>query len=90
MAVVVLVAGFATFALKVWALVDAFRHPDTAYRAADRLTRVLWIVILAAALALHLWVGGVSWGGIAGTIVAVVYLADVRPRVRRIASADDA
>jgi Protein of unknown function (DUF2516) len=79
---VALVVGVASFALKIWALVDCFGHPDTAFRAADRLTRTLWIVILVAALALHLWVGGLAWGGVAGTVVALVYLLDVRPRVR--------
>mgnify|MGYP003392094347 CR=1 FL=1 len=79
---VALIVGVVSFALKIWALVDCFGHPDTAFRAADRLTRTLWIVILAAALALHLWVGGLAWGGVAGTVVALVYLLDVRPRVR--------
>jgi hypothetical protein len=79
---VALVVGVSTFALKLWALVDCFRHPDAAYRAADRLTRTLWIVILIACIALHLWVGGLAWGGLAGTVVALVYLLDVRPRVR--------
>jgi hypothetical protein len=75
--------GFATFALKLWALVDVFRHPDSAYREADRMTRRIWIAVLVAALALHLWVGGLAWGGIAGTVVALIYLVDVRPRVTR-------
>ena len=77
-----LAVGVTTFALKLWALIDSFGHPDTAYRAADRLTRTLWIVILAAAIGLHVWVGGMAWGGVAGTVVALVYLVDVRPRVR--------
>jgi hypothetical protein len=79
---VALAVGVTTFALKIWALIDSFRHPDAAYRAADRLTRTVWIVILAAAIGLHLWVGGLAWGGIAGAVVALVYLVDVRPRVR--------
>jgi hypothetical protein len=83
MTALALVVGFATFALKLWALVDVFRHPDPAFRAADRMTRTIWIVVMVAALALHLWVGGLAWGGVAGTIVALVYHVDVRPRVVR-------
>jgi len=79
--------GFATFALKLWALVDVFRHPDSAFRAADRMTRPIWIVVLVAGIALHLWVGGLAWGGIAGTVVAVIYLVDVRPKVTRVQDA---
>ncbi len=77
-----LTVGFVTFGIKIWALVDCFAHPDSAFRAADRMTRPVWIVVLAAVIALHVWVGGVTWGGVVGTVVAAVYLVDVRPRVR--------
>ena len=84
MTVVAVVVGFVTFALKVWALVDVFGHDDASYRASDRFTRTTWIVIMAGAIALHLWVGGLAWGGAMGTVVALVYLLDVRPRVRAV------
>jgi hypothetical protein len=80
---IVVALSLAGLALKVWALVDVTRHPDAAFRAADRLTRTIWIVILAAAIGLQLWVGGASWGGIMGTVVAVLYLVETRPRVTR-------
>jgi hypothetical protein len=79
----VVAISLAGLALKVWALIDVTQRPDAAFRAADRLTRVLWIVIFGAALGLQLWVGGASWGGIMGTVVAVVYLVETRPRVRQ-------
>ncbi len=84
MTILAVAIGFASFLVKIWALVDAFGHADATFRAADRLTRAIWVVVLASALALHLWVGGTAWGGLAGTVVAGIYLADVRPRLRRI------
>ena len=47
-----LTVGFVTFGIKIWALVDCFAHPDSAFRAADRMTRPVWIVVLAAVIAL--------------------------------------
>jgi hypothetical protein len=85
---VAFVVGFVTFAVKIWALVDVFAHDDASYRACDRLTRTTWIVIMVGAIALHLWVGGLAWGGAMGTVVALVYLLDVRPRVRALESGD--
>jgi hypothetical protein len=80
---VVVALSLVGLALKVWALIDVTRRSDAAFRAADRLTRTIWIVVLAAAIALQLWVGGGSWGGIMGTVVAALYLIETRPRVAR-------
>jgi hypothetical protein len=77
-----LVLGLAALAVKIWALVDAITRPAPAYEAAGKLTKVAWVVILAAAVLL----GGSSvFGlfGIVGLIAAIVYLVDVRPAVRQ-------
>jgi hypothetical protein len=73
------------FAMQVFALVDAARHPASAFEAAGKLTKQKWLIILAVAAA----VGFISLGNprflfllIIGVVAAGVYLADVRPAVR--------
>ena len=75
------VLGLVVLGLKLWALVDACIRPAPAYEAAGKLSKVLWIVILAAAVLLG---GAEVLGllGLVGTIAAIVYLVDVRPAVR--------
>ena len=75
------VLGLGGLVLKVWALVDAVSRPAPAFEAAGKLTKVVWVVILVAAVLL----GGASvmgLFGLIGLIAAIVYLVDVRPAVR--------
>ena len=79
------VLGLGALALKVWALADAIYRPGPAYVAAGKLTKPAWIAITAVALVL----GGTSVLGLFGLIAlvaAIVYLVDVRPAVREVAS----
>lgn len=75
----------AAFALQVFALVDASRHPAAAYQAADKLTKTKWLVILGVSAA----VGFISLGNaqflfllVIAVVATAVYLTDVRPAVR--------
>ena len=75
-----LVLGIGALGLKIWALVDAATRPAQAFEAAGKLTKVIWIAILAAAVLL----GGtsvLSLFGLLGLVAAIVYLVDVRPAV---------
>jgi hypothetical protein len=67
-----LVLGLASFVLRVWALVDALVRPETAYVAAGKQSKVLWVVLLV--------VGLIFW--LVGVIAAIVYFVDVRPALR--------
>lgn len=71
------------FVVKAFALVDALSRPADAYLAADKHTKNLWLVLLGLAVAAHalLW-GPLGLLNLAGTVAALVYLADVRPAVR--------
>jgi len=62
--------------LKVWALVDCITRPASAFELHNKLTKVVWLVILVVAVLLNSALGLL---GIAGTIAAIVYLVDVRP-----------
>ena len=70
-------------ALAVWALVDAFVRPAAAFPAAGKLTKPIWLGILALSVGLCLL--GADLLGLLGGLIAVaviVYLVDVRPAVR--------
>jgi hypothetical protein len=65
------VATAATLALTIWAIVDAFHHPEVAWRRSG-LSRPLWVALL---------IGGWLMTGVLGLVLALVYLATVRPRL---------
>jgi hypothetical protein len=80
---VLLIVSFALLILKVFALVDALTRRAEVFPAADRQTKSMWLILLTVALVAHL----VFWNPIgilnlAGTVVALVYVLDVRPTVR--------
>jgi hypothetical protein len=90
--VIVLVLAVCAFAVEAWALVDALRQPAPAFQAAGKLTKQLWLIILAVAaafgfLALPVYGGGMistlGFLSIIGVVAAAVYLTDVRPAVRQ-------
>lgn len=69
----------------IYALVHAIRQRSDAFTATDKLTKPIWLAILAVASLVLL--GGVFGGGLLGLIACVavgVYLADVRPKVDEI------
>ncbi len=76
------------FVVEVWAFADAVRRPASAYAAAGKLTKNLWLIILGIALLFGL-AGAVNvvtllqMLPIIAFIAAAVYLADVRPAVRQ-------
>ena len=68
--------------VKVWAFVDCVRRPAEAFPAVGRVSKVLWLILPGAA-ALTGLIPGLTIGiiGIAGIVVALVYLFDVRVRI---------
>ena len=58
----------------IWALVDAASRPSAAFAAANS-SKTLWIALIVV-----LWI----FTGIVGLILAIVYLASIRPRVRAV------
>ena len=69
--------------LALWALVDAAVRPAAAFAAAGKLTKPVWLAILAVCVGLTL--SGVGLFGLLGGAIAVatvLYLVDVRPAVR--------
>jgi hypothetical protein len=85
---VLLVLTVVAFGVEVWALIDALTQKSGAFVAASKLTKPIWIIILAVATALPLGNGGVMQPlgllSIVAVVAAAVYLTDVRPAVRQL------
>jgi hypothetical protein len=81
----------AALVVEGFAFVDAVRRPATAFVAASKQTKPLWLIILGVATVIGLYsvfVGGIqSLVGIlpiAAFVASAIYLTDVRPKVRAI------
>jgi hypothetical protein len=76
----------AAFIVEAWAFIDAIRRPASAFVAASKQTKPLWLVILGVALVIGLGgaVGSLalfSFLPIIGFVAAAIYLTDVKPKV---------
>lgn len=84
---VILALWVLTLGVKAYALVDCARRPTQAFPAVGRQNKPLWLVITAlAALTGLLPSLTLSIIGVAGTVVALVYLFDVRAKIIDITS----
>lgn len=62
----------ASLVLRVFVLIDAITHPDSAYVATGKQTKTFWLLALVIGMLIPL----------IGIIAAIVYLVDVRPALR--------
>lgn len=76
--------GVAALGLQGWALIDALTHPTSAYPAADKRTKGLWVGItgVAAAIGFVSLFNPLNLFNLLAIVGAAVYLTDVRPAVR--------
>lgn len=87
---VLVVLGWAAFAVMVFALVDALRQRRDAFDATGKQTKQRWVIILAAACAIGFvslpgfYFGPLNLFNLIAFVAASVYLADVRPALRAI------
>jgi hypothetical protein len=72
--------------LLAWGIVDAALRKPEVFPAANRLTKPIWLGILAAGGVLVYLAGAFSLLGSAAMVAAIVYLGDVRPAVRGLRS----
>ncbi len=78
-----LVIYFPLLFMKIFALADAIYRKDAFYVAADKQNKAFWIVLLAVFLVLQIFLHSpLQLLNLIGTVVAGVYLADVRPTLR--------
>jgi uncharacterized protein DUF2516 len=76
-----LVIDIVLLAVKIYAFVNALRYSDEAYRAAGKLNKMAWTVILGLGVAAQVVLAGspLNLINLAMTVAALVYLADVKP-----------
>ena len=77
-------AWFVLLGVKLWVMIDAATRRAELFEAAGKLTKPAWLLILGLTLLTHLLppqdpVGLLS---IIGTVIAFVYLLDVRPALQ--------
>ncbi len=84
--IIALVFGGAAVILAVFGLVDALRHRPDAFTAAGKRTKNFWLAILGVCVLLSLFLFpapfSIQW--IVAVVGAGVYVADVRPALRRV------
>ncbi|MGP4046353.1 DUF2516 family protein [Streptomyces sp. 2A115] len=73
----------AMLALGVVALVMAGLARDDAYRAANKQSKMFWLIILGVTVAVNLLVP-IIFLQIAGLIATIVFFVDVRPALREV------
>lgn len=60
------------FALPIWAIVDALTRPDSQWAAVGQ-SKMIWVLVLVIGIFVPL----------VGIVVAIVYLATIRPKLKR-------
>lgn len=71
--------------LRVWALIDCVTRRADAFQAADKLTKPAWLAILLISGVIGQFASPPDYPlSLVSTVIAAVYLADVRPAVREI------
>lgn len=88
---IILAIGLVALGMEGYALIDAVRQRADAFTAAGKLTKGKWIGILSVALAfgilafpLNQAIFTLGFLSLAGIVASGVYLADVRPALRRV------
>ena len=79
---IVTIVVWAVFAvLKVWAFVDCLRQRPDAFPAVQRQTKTLWLVLTGLSALTGLLFDPLGIIGVAGVVVALIYLFEIKPRI---------
>lgn len=72
-------------AVKGFAFIDCIRRPAQAFPAIGRQSKTLWLILTGLAAGTGLIIG-MTLGiiGLAGMVVSLVYLFDIRPKIAEI------
>jgi Protein of unknown function (DUF2516) len=80
-----LVLFYGLIALRAWALIDCATRKASAFPAADKLTKPVWLLIIIVSGLLGTFASPPLWPiSLISAVACGVYLADVRPAVREI------
>jgi len=68
--------------VKAFAFIDCIRRPAPAFPAIGRQSKVLWLVLTGLSAGTGLLMGStLGLIGLAGIVVALIYLFDIRPKI---------
>ncbi len=83
--IIAMVLGIVLFAMELFALIEAVRPRAEAYVAAGKLTKPMWVAITAvcAVVGFLTIFNPVSLFGVLAVVGAAIFLADVRPALRK-------
>lgn len=85
---VLLVLGIGSFLLTGFAVFDALRRKSALFPHVGRLTKTVWLGILAAAFLISIvslgYTSTLGLLNVIGVVAAGVYLAEVRPKLRQL------
>jgi predicted membrane metal-binding protein len=75
------------FVIEAWAFGDALRRPSSAFPAAGKQTKPIWLIILGVAFVIGIagavgYLSLISIFPIVAFVAAAIYLVDVRPKVK--------
>ena len=80
--IVLLAVWVVTFAAKGYAFVDCVRRPQQAFPAVGRQSKPLWLILTGLAAATGFFPGlTLTIFGLAGIVIALIYLFDVRTKI---------
>jgi predicted membrane metal-binding protein len=79
------------FVIEAWAFGDALRRPSTAFPAAGKQTKPIWLIILGVAFVIGIagavgYLSLISIFPIIAFVAAAIYLVDVRPKINSLKS----
>lgn len=70
--------------LKIWAFVDCLRQRADAFPAVNRQTKTLWLILTGIAALTGLVFDPLGIIGIAGVVVALIYLFEIKPKIQEL------
>jgi hypothetical protein len=83
--VVILALWVVLLGVKGFAFIECLRAPTAAFPAIGRQTKVLWLILTGLALLTGLLPNlTLTLFGIAGAVIALIYVFDIRPRIKSI------
>jgi hypothetical protein len=79
---IILILWAILLGVKAFALVDCLRRPADYFPVIGRQSKILWVALTAVSLLAGLAPNlTMSIFGIAGTVIALIYLFDIRPKM---------
>lgn len=70
--------------LKIWAFVDCLLQKQQVFPAVERQTKILWLVLTGIAALTGLVFDPLGLVGIAGVVIALIYLFEIKPRIQQL------